>query len=225
MISDIVYDHSVNGQNMLISTDTPNLIHVNGKAIVDAEPDIAMLNMGVVTENESAELATAQNKIAITSVIDGLLAAGINENDIKTSNYSIQPIYEYMNGQREFVGYEVTHDLEVKILDINTVGIILEDSIKNGINNQQNIIFTVSNYDVYYQEALALAVENAIMKANNIAFSIGGKLSEYPLNVTEKVIQVRSSEQLNYRGSGIPLQTGIIRISAMISATFAYIES
>lgn len=72
-----------------------NVITVTGEGEVFAVPDIAEITFGV--NEEAATLVAAQEAAAtkMNAAIDYLKSQGIEEKDIKTTNYSANPRYEY----------------------------------------------------------------------------------------------------------------------------------
>lgn len=67
----------------------PRVISVSGSGQVLLKPDIAYIYMGVSTENESAADAVAKNNADTQRLLEALKAAGVAENDLRTSNFSI----------------------------------------------------------------------------------------------------------------------------------------
>jgi uncharacterized protein YggE len=64
-------------------------VTVTGSGKVYLTPDIAYITIGVHTEGENAAEAVAANNTQAQEVIDALLAQGIAERDIQTTNFSI----------------------------------------------------------------------------------------------------------------------------------------
>lgn len=60
---------------------------LNGRGIVKVKPDIAIVLMGVVTENKSLKIAQEENSLKVSKVIQGLNNSGIPNRDIKTERY------------------------------------------------------------------------------------------------------------------------------------------
>ncbi len=74
-----------------------NVITVTGEGEVFAVPDIAEISFSV---NEEADTLPAAQEVAATKMnaaIDYLTSNGVDEKDIKTTNYSANPRYEYRN--------------------------------------------------------------------------------------------------------------------------------
>lgn len=201
------------------------LISVVGTGKVDVQPDTAILKFGVITKDADIIKAQEENKNTMNNVIDNLINNGIDERDIKTIQYTVTPQYDYIDGKQVFRGYEVRHVLEVTIKDTDKASLIIDDAVKDGVNYQQGLTFTVDNKEDYYDEALRLAVINSQEKATSIANTLQGNINLQPIKIIEKTNknQISPYEQnLAYRNGGVPIQTGILNIVATVEATYEY---
>ncbi len=75
-----------------------NIITVTGEGEVFAVPDIAEISFSVNEEASTLPAAQEAAAIKMNAAIDYLKAQGVDEKDIKTTNYSANPRYEYRNG-------------------------------------------------------------------------------------------------------------------------------
>ncbi len=162
---------------------------VEGKGQITVKPDQAKLTIGVVTENPQVQIAQQENAMISKRVIEALKQIGIEENAIKTSIYSVQPRYDYVDGRSILKGYEVEHQLEVTVKDLSKVGTVYDVAIKNGANRSGGVQFSVTNPDAYYREALKRAVHNARENAEGLAQTIGATLTTIPIKIVELVHQ------------------------------------
>ncbi len=203
----------------------PYQLKVVGSADVQVTPDIASVVLGVSTENPGLTLAQEQNTQTMNKVIQGLIAAGIPQKDIQTQSYTIDPQYDYVEGRQIFRNYRVVHMLLVTIRNIARIGIIIDQAVANGANTINNIVFSSSDPSKYYNQALILAVKDAIHKALVIGQSIRAVVSEVPIHIVEESSQpvIFDDRQLFKAVEGAtPIQPGQIDIAARIIATFAY---
>ncbi len=201
------------------------LITVVGIGKVEVEPDIIVINMGVTTQDTDVVKAQDDNKTKMNKVIDGLRRDGVSQNDIKTTQFSVTPRYNYVDGKQEFIGYVVNNVIQVTVRDMDQVGMIIENALKNGVNNQRGLNYTVSEPEIYYEEALELAVINAREKAQNIAMTLQSNINMRPIKVIEKTnrdqISPREGQYMVVDG-GVPVRAGTMQIVAKVEATFEY---
>ena len=119
---------------------------------------------------------------------------GIHEESIQTSNYGLNPIYDWSAGQT-VTGYEMTTTLTVSDVTIDQTGTLLTACVDAGINNIDRISYFSSQYDACYQEALAKAIDSARQKAQAIA-DAGG----CALGTVVHVEEYANSQEARYNG-------------------------
>ncbi|MEH7178692.1 SIMPL domain-containing protein [Neobacillus vireti] len=203
-----------------------NIIKVNGEGEIAVQPDTATVNLGVVTHSKELMEAQQQNSIIATQVIHSLIALGIDKNQIKTVDFRIEPEYDFSSGKQIFQGYKITHILQVKIDDLSLIGKVVDTAIDNGANHAANVHFTSRYKDAFYQQALAMALNNASNKAKTIADTLGVTLNPVPILVVEggDSIQPFESQHVAFaKGAGsTPIQPGQLLIRASISTEYRY---
>ena len=144
------------------------IISLTGHGEVRAVPDMAVINMGVVSSAETARAALDANTKAMTELMANLKAANIEDKDIATSNFSVNPRLDYgqSGGQvPKLVGYDVNNTVTVIIRKIDGLGALLDKAVSSGSNQINGISFSVSNPDAAMDEARKLAVKDATHKA------------------------------------------------------------
>lgn len=169
------------------TTPLQRTISLSGHGEVRAAPDRATLMIGVNSQAANARDAVTANSKAMVSVMEALQKAGIAEKDIQTSNFSVQPRYNYNNnnGQPpELVGYDVTNTVNVTIRKIEMLGSVLDQTVSAGSNQVNGISFDLSDPQKATDEARKLAVQDASRKAKLFADAAGVKLGSI-LSVSE----------------------------------------
>src|SRR4051812_40892402 len=73
----------------------PGRISIVGEGKAAAAPDTAIFDVGVVTIAEMAQATLEQNTKSITARLAALKAAGIEERDLATSGFAVQPRFVY----------------------------------------------------------------------------------------------------------------------------------
>ena len=153
-------------------------ITVTGSAEVTLKADYAQVSVGVSTTAKTVEEASKQNTAAIHAVIAALKEAGIKEEDIATSNYSVHAEYDYssFSSEQKLAGYNVTNQLNVIIRDMDHIGAILDKATAAGANSIYNIQFLSTKADAAQDEATAYAVQDAMRRAKLLADAAGLQL-------------------------------------------------
>lgn len=204
-------------------------ISVSGAGTVVAEPDIAYITFGVITEDTVAKVAQSENAMIMDKVMKALKEAGIAEKDMKTVNYYINPKYNYNKDTRDnkIVGYNVTNSVEVTVRDIENTGKVIDVASQAGVNVSNNIRFDIEDGDALYIDALKKAVGDAKGKAEAIASVIKVNLKN-PLTINEGSNYYPSPIYAEYSKAAMdssvatPVSTGTITIRAQVSVVYQY---
>ncbi|RFU68000.1 DUF541 domain-containing protein [Bacillus sp. V59.32b] len=183
-----------------------------------------MIKLGVITENKDPAVAQQENANAISKVINSITGLGIPENQIRTVEYRIEPQYDYQDATQIFRGYKVTHLIQITISKIKQVGEILDTAVNNGANTVSSLQFTLSNQEVYYNQALSLAVENAREKAVSLAKILGVTLNKIP----DLVQEISVNQPILFESTALvksvatPIQPGELDIPAVVRVEYSY---
>ena len=205
----------------------PNRLMATGEGSVYANPDRALITIGVITENPNLSTAQKENTEKSAAVINALLALGIPQNDIQTTTYRVEPQYNYENGQQVFRGYKVEHQMQVTIEDLSKTGQVIDKAVASGANFVSSIQFTVSNPDAFYNQALTLAIQNAQQKAIVMARALQVTLNPVPI-VVQELSQNLPPRPIPFQAmslaqdSGVPIQPGENKITATVKIEFTY---
>jgi uncharacterized protein YggE len=160
----------VAGQAAGASTVESPRISVRGTGIVSAKPDMATVQIGVQIQNASLDAAQAEAADKSNALLDQIKAAGVEEKDIATSQFSVEPVMDYRDGQAPRVtGFRVTHMFTVKIRDLGKAGQIIDDLVASGANTVYGLSFGFSNPDALMNQAREQAVKNARATAEQLA--------------------------------------------------------
>ena len=166
----------------------------SGEGKVVAIPDVAKFTFSVITEG-GKDIASIQQENAQknNNSISLLKDNGVEDKDIKTAGYSLQPRYQYFScpvGKNsstkpcpppEIVGYSINQTTSVKIRDFEKAGEILSGVVQGGVNSVSELFFTIDDRTEIENQARQEAIANAISKAESIAqagnFNLGKILS------------------------------------------------
>jgi uncharacterized protein YggE len=140
-----------------------------GQGEVLVKPDLAIINFAVVSERETVTEAMEENTETMNAIIEFIKEQGIEERDLRTLAFRIHPSYEWIRDRRVFVGYEVNQSLEVRIRDIDKIGVIIEGAIRYGANRVERLQFTVDDKEGLKEEARNKAITAAKEKATSVA--------------------------------------------------------
>jgi len=150
------------------------LVEGEGREVVI--PNISEIIIGVVTEGNDLKILQKENSEKMNKIISFLKEKGVDEKDIQTENYSINPKYDYSKPPYKIIGYTINQNLKVKIRDLSKIGDILSQAVNYGANNVWGPNFTIDEPEIYLEKAREKAIKNAKEKAEKIAKTAGFKL-------------------------------------------------
>lgn len=208
-----------------VSRQQDRMLIVTGNGRVSVEPDIASIQLAVITEDESLSKAQQDNAQTMNQVIQSLVDLGIPRENIRTTSYQIFPRYDFVDGEQLLRGYEVTNQITVRISPISEVGTVIDTAVQNGVNRVSSIQFSVTNVENYYQQALIQALENAQAKASTIAESLQVDLDLTPIKITEEVSETPAAFKtmaVSAESFSTPIEPGEVGIRAVVEARFHY---
>ncbi|MFC7062921.1 SIMPL domain-containing protein [Halobacillus seohaensis] len=196
---------------------------VSGSGEIKAQPTVAVIQLGVVTESQSLTQAQQENARVMNQVIESIVKLGLPREAIQTADYSISPQYDYDSGTQVFRGYQVMNMISVTIEDINQTGEVIDTAVQNGANQVSNIQFSVKNPEVLYQRALSEALNDAYMKARSMARTMGLQLEPTPVKVIERMqgggIPLAKAETF---AAATPIEPGQLEIRASVEVKFLF---
>ncbi len=209
-------------------------IAVSGRGIVTAEPDTAQISLSVVTSNKDAAKAQEENNIIYSKVCEGLKAAGIKEDDIKSTWYYVYTERDYENNN-EVTGYRVENSFTVKTNDKDNAGKYVDIAVSSGATEVNGISFSIENPQEYYDLALKQALLNASNSAETIKEAIGAdnlsiysieeQSSRFSYSTTNGVFEEKAVADYS-AGSSASMPTEItyddIEITANVNAVYKF---
>lgn len=164
-----------------------NTISISGYGEELAVPDIATFSFSVVSEKSTVAAAQEDATTKVNDITTYLKGAGIAEKDIKTSNYSVYPQYDYVqqpcpvgslcpSGRQQLRGYEVRQTTTVKVRDTARAGDLLTGVGSRGATEVSGLNFTFDDPDAVEAAARDKAIADAESKAKELARSLGVRL-------------------------------------------------
>ncbi len=201
-------------------------LNVTGLGQVELTPDIAYIYIGVHIEGASASEAVQDNNDQTQTLITTLKNSGVEEKDIRTTNFGIWPSTQYgPDGQALGTVYMVDNTVYVTVRDLEGLGDLLDAAIEAGANSINSIQFDKADKTEAMKEARAKAVENAKAQAAELAGTAGVDLG--------KIINVSYYDSQPYpyfdgKGGGgggameaaVPIQPGQLTLAVNVSLTY-----
>jgi hypothetical protein len=171
-----------------VGNDSPIMtsISVNGKGEAISIPDIATFSFSVTENAKTVQEAQTKATEKTNNALKSIKAAGVDEKDLKTLSYSINPHYEYNQivcvaypcpqGKSVLTGYDVSQTVQVKIRDLSKAGELFDSIGSAGIQNVDSLSFAIDDLESVKAKARTEAITDAKAKAEILAKQLGVKL-------------------------------------------------
>ncbi|MSR70573.1 DUF541 domain-containing protein [Candidatus Kaiserbacteria bacterium] len=163
-----------------------NTISVSGYGEAFAVADIATFSFSVSSKKATVAAAQEDATAKINAVTKYLTDAGIDKKDIQTTDYSVNPQYDYVQqvctngycpgGKQVLSGYEVRQTTSVKARDTAKAGDLLTGVGGKGATEVSGLNFTFDDPNKMQDEARGKAIADAKGKADELAKQLGVKL-------------------------------------------------
>ncbi len=212
---------------IVTSPATQKGITVTGHGEVQASPDTGFFQVGVQVHATTVGAARDAASKAADAVNKSLKANGIADADIKTTNYSINPEYDYRSNTPKLTGYVVTNTVEVKVRKVDTFSKVIDDATAAGGDSVQlqSVRFDVADNSKLLDQARQAAVDDARKKAEQLAKLGGGSLGK-PISINE--VQSSMPQPLIAKGlpaapatgAAVPISPGSGTVTVDVSATW-----
>jgi uncharacterized protein len=158
--------------------DAKRPLVLNGHGEIKMAPDMAIVELGTLSQAPTAKAALDANTAKMSALIDVLKTAGIENKDIQTTNFNVGPRYDNsVSGQpAKIIGYEVSNGVSVVVHKLDGLGTILDKAVGAGSNQINGISFGLDNAHAAQDEARKAAVMDAMGKAKVLTDAAGVKL-------------------------------------------------
>jgi len=201
-------------------------ITVTGDGEVGSKPNQARLSAGVVTQAETAAAALNANSTAMNRVFAALRMAGIPENRMQTSNFSVQPQYAPFRPENpepmRIIGYQVSNNVTVTVDDLTKLGSTLDALVRSGANQLGGIQFMIADPKPLAERARTLAVADAAAKARTLAMAAGvtlGPLMSIQESTMNRPIPVFAMARA-VAAEAVPVAEGEERVSVNVTMVY-----
>ncbi len=220
------------GPTYISAGDAPQArLDVSATGYANVAPDRATVSAGVVQQGKTAREAMMANATLMTAVYDELETAKIPKSNITTSQLSLQPQYDYRDRRKPVItGYEARNTVTVKSDDIDQVGPMLDALVRAGVNNINQVKFTVKDPKSALTKARADAIREAREKAQSMAAAADVKLgpllsiNESGGGINPQPVMMRAARMEMSSDAVTPISAGDQTMSVRVNLSYGIIE-
>lgn len=205
--------------------DPPSIV-VSGEGVVKVAPDQAWVRIGTESRSKNSKDAQQQNASVMTAVQQKLSALGIPKDAIKTVGVDLQLEFDYRDGRQTPRGYVARNTIEVRVDELAKLGDVLDAAVGSGATNLHGLRFDVKDREKQEQQALQLAVVNAMEKAQAVAAGAKRGLDRI-LRIEESFVGRSPQPMMMERAAAAradaatPVEAGELELRAQVRVTAA----
>jgi uncharacterized protein YggE len=215
------------GDTIVQNSTNASGISAAGTGRVTGTPDIVILQLGVDVEMRSVEAARSSAATSMQAAIDSLKGNGVDQKDIQTVQFTVQPQYDFSNNRQVLRGYRVSNVVSAKVRKVDTAGKIIDDVTRAAGDSAvvRSLSFTIEDPSKLQAQARELAVKQARERADQLAKPAGVKIGRV-LQITEGsnsniVAPQAALLRAPATGADTPIQAGELEVVVNVSAVFA----
>lgn len=155
-----------------------SLFYSEGKSEMEVVPDEAKVSLGINIQKDTVGPAQEEANQIIAAITERLKELGIEKEDVKTSNYSIYPNYDYTSGTNRIIGYNINSNLEITVSDFEKLNSVIDLATAEGANQVGGVQFALSKEKEaeLKQQARQDAIKDAQENAQELARLSGIRL-------------------------------------------------
>ena len=203
-------------------------LSVTGTGTVNLTPDVAYINIGVHTEAPTASEAVATNTDHTQQVVEALKKSGVDEKDIRTTNFSIWPNTQYdpQTGKQTTTTYVVDNTVYVTIRQLDKLGDLLDASVQAGANSVNSIQFDLADKTQAIKQGRDQAVKDARAQAQELASAAGVSLGDlqtvnfYDSIPTPMAYGKGGGGGMEAAAVSVPINPGQMTLTVTVSMTY-----
>ncbi|MDZ4677331.1 MAG: SIMPL domain-containing protein [Oligoflexia bacterium] len=200
-----------------------DLIIVTGTGQIVVDPDLANVDISVVTKattvTKAQELNSIRSKNLVTSVVSKF---ELQKDDYRTTNYSVHPEYTTQGNTQVLTGYSVTNSFLFTLRNLLRLGEFLDVAGATGGTHIGNISFGISNLKELQLQALSLAMNDARVKADVIAQTAGRAVTRaVKVIVDDYQVEAKQVRAADRRESTV-IYAGKLSVSSSLKVEFEF---
>jgi uncharacterized protein YggE len=214
-------------------------VTVQGISDIKVMPDLVTVYFNIETKGKTSANATAANSAIYDNLVEEIIMAGFEEDDIKTESFNVYPetYWDPDTGKSTTEGYIANHYVKVELSSdkMTEISSVIDAGVNAGAGvSYINFELTQESQNEYKIQALKEASKDAMLKADSIASGVGKEVGDlvsiqtsdfgyYPWNVYTSSVSggaYREDDVMMAKEAAVNMQPGDQDVTASITATF-----
>lgn len=217
---------------------TDKVILVSGYGLSTTTPDKVTITFAVETVNPDAKVAQEENAANISKVVAALKNAGITDDNIKTTGYTMYSyvLSEYNPGAwaNGTTVYKVTNSVQIVSYNVDNAGSYIDAAVQAGANSVSGLTFGLSDAKQIIERNAAIisAVKSARADADSVSSALGLHITgtgtinvnQGSLPITYANYDATSLMKTATSGESVAttIESGEIKTTATVSIVYTY---
>ena len=208
-----------------IPSDSGSIV-VTGTGRVAVAPDVADLRLGVAVARPTVDAARADAAATMAAILAAIDAAGVARRDVQTALLSVQPRYDYRDGQPPVLtGYELANVVEVTVRDLGRLAEVVDGTLRAGATSMDGLSFRVDDPIPAEREARIKAMLAARARADVLAeaadLTIQG-VSDIPEGgvIAPPGPRMKAERMMLSADAATPVQAGLTDITVTVTVSY-----
>ena len=209
--------------------EEPLTLTVAGEGKIMVRPEVARVRLGSQAQASTAAAAQAAVSTTVSRILTALERVGIAETNIQTASLNLEPVYappesDQASQPPQLVGYRASNTLQVDVHELQRAGDVIDAAFQAGANELNGIDFGLVNESPYRTQALRLAAQDAMAKAQTLAQALdvqlvglrSARVDSVYIPITGAVANLASQSA----GVSTPVEPGQLEVRAAVSVVF-----
>jgi uncharacterized protein YggE len=187
------------------------------------------IDLGVVTEAQTAQAAATQNAQQIDKVLTKLRETLAEEVRLETAGYSLSPTYHVPKAGEPpaIAGYTAVNGVRVTLDDLPQLGPVIDLALRAGANRLDRLEFTLKDERAVRLQALREAAGKAQARADALAETLGVRVGRVLAVVESEPTVVRPFREASVMvradslAGATPVEPGLIEVQATVTLSVA----
>ena len=137
---------------------------VQAEGSYETDPDLATLTFDVSSQEKQLKEAYGKASQSMSDIVTVAQRNGLTKDSIQTGVLTVTPFYEG-DRKRRARAYLVQGQVTLKVQDFSKVGLIIDDSVQDGIADFRSLTYSLVNEESAKQKAVADAMHRVIGRA------------------------------------------------------------
>ncbi|MDX2024605.1 MAG: SIMPL domain-containing protein [Deltaproteobacteria bacterium] len=197
-------------------------ITASGDGKASGAPDQALIVVAALAESKDASTAAGESARVATQIIEAAKAIVGGQGSVRTTAYSLNPVYDFIDGKQSMRAYQARNAITVELWATKDVGAVIDGAVKAGALEVSSITFGVRDNAKLRQAAIAQASQAAMREATAAAQALGlrvGKVRTIAVGSSSGVVPMPMAKfaRADMAQSATPVEAGAVDVTASVS--------